>query len=92
MTSIDVQELIEIILYQPKVAAHLSACDIASYLKLMRIHNIGHNIKISTYDDYLKEIQPTLSKFKPYIGESKYNILLLFRSQMDSLVFDILFK
>lgn len=89
MSSISAQELIEIVLSQQKIISKLKNYDIDSYLNIMKKYDIGCNIKISTYDDYLREIKPMILRFKPHLSESQYNILLFFRAQMDLLILDV---
>lgn len=90
--SINAQELIEILLNHPKVTAHIKSRDITTFLNIMETKRIGKNINIITYQDYLREMPLILLKFQPHISESQYNKLILFKSPIDSLVYDILFK
>ncbi|ATY70264.1 OrNV gp035-like protein [Tomelloso virus] len=62
------------------------AIDISKYLNIIIAHNIGSDIYLNTYYDYLNATPVLFSEFQPYISSSEYSALLICKPQIDYLV------
>nr|DBA13081.1 TPA: hypothetical protein [Oryctes rhinoceros nudivirus] len=91
MAEISIQELLDITLTHPYthqlLAKHSYKLD--EYRAILLQHDIGSDIMISTYEDYVHEIPNLFPKLKRYLSTFEYNTLTIFKPQIDTLVLKI---
>lgn len=82
------QELLHITLTHPQTKTTLESypININKYIDIINKHNIGSNITISTYNEYIIAMPKLLPVFRQYITESEYQMLLFFKNRIDILV------
>lgn len=91
MSEISIQELLDITLTHPYTQQLLEQHNykLDEYRTILLQHDIGSDIMISTYEDYLREIPNLFPKLKQYLSVFEYNTLTIFKPQIDTLVLKI---
>lgn len=89
-TYLTLQELMHITLSNSKTQQKLMEhkFNTKKYINIILDNNLGGTLEISTYEDYLLAFPKFLSEIKQYVSEGEYKIMLLFRHQVDALVYD----
>lgn len=91
MEYLSVPELFELTLSHPKTQETLQQYNINmdKYIKIINNFNIGSKLQISTYDDYINAVPKLFPVFRKYISETEYTALMIFKPQIDAIVFNI---
>lgn len=87
---LSVGELMELVLSNEntKTSLNMLGVDINKYKEILKDSKI-YKYPVSTYEDYLELYPLILQTLKPHITTSEYTKMVLFKTQINSMVFNI---